>query len=91
MIWGAIVEFFAPFTRPLAKKWSNKIDKDNSPSELAKREREKTAVHINKSDSNAESVDVNDILRDIESEREDSSEQQSSDNRQGGTDPNRPA
>lgn len=64
-MWGALLRLLAPFAAPLAKLWSNKIDKDNTPDELEKRKREEIARNIIKGDSAAESVRVNDLLRSL--------------------------
>lgn len=61
----AILQIVAALAPPLAKLWSNKIDKDNSPDEKAKKSRLEMGTNIIKGDSAAESARINDLVRGI--------------------------
>lgn len=65
MWFSALLKLLAPFANPLAKLWSNKIEADNSPEGIEKRNREEIAKNIIKGDSAAESVRVDDLLRSL--------------------------
>jgi hypothetical protein len=64
-MWAALLEFLAPFGRPLARLWSNKITKDNSPDEIDKRKREAMGANLLAGNSERESERVNDLVRSL--------------------------